>query len=134
MNYVKIDGKSFDVDVAISEYSETFNVLDGKNAGRVIAKGRMVRDIIGTYIGHSVTFFNKGGAEGNAAFDALWDFLVRNSVKDSVALEAADGQNQISYEAYYTTGTRRIKTVTDGVNYWDELSVNFIPMEAQYLP
>ena len=134
MNYVKINGESFDVDVAISDYSETFNVLDGKNAGRVIAKGRMIRDIIGTYIGQSVTFFNKGGAEGNKAFDDLWDFLVRNSVKDSVVLEAADGQSQISYEAYYTTGTRRIKTVTDGVNYWDELSVNFIPMEAQYLP
>lgn len=134
MNYVKINGISFDVNVAISDYSETFNVLDGKNAGRVIAKGRMIRDIIGTYIGHSVTFFNKGGAEGNKAFDDLWDFLVQNSVRDSVVLEAADGQNQISYEAYYTTGTRRIKTVTDGVNYWDELSVNFVPMEAQYLP
>lgn len=134
MNYVKINGKSFDVNVAISDYSETFNVLDGKNAGRVIAKGRMIRDVIGTYIGHSVTFFNKGGVVGNKAFDDLWDLLVQNSVKDSVVLEAADGQSQISYEAYYTTGTRRIKTVTDGVNYWDELSVNFIPMEAQYLP
>ena len=134
MNYVKLNGKSFDVGVAISDYNESFTVLDGKNAGRVIAKGRMIRDIIGTYIGHNITFFNKGGADGNAAFDELWDFLVANSVKDSVMLEAVDGQSQIEYEAYYTTGTRKIRQVTDGVNYWDELSVNFIPMEAQIVP
>ena len=134
MNYVKLNGVSFDVDVAISEYSETFNVLDGKNAGRVIAKGRMIRDIIGTYVGHSITFFNKGGECGDSAFDELWDFLVKNSVKDSIMLEAVDGQNQISYEAYYTTGTRMLRNVSNGVNHWDALTVNFVPMEAQYLP
>ena len=133
MNYVKINGESFDVGVAISDYEETFNVLDGKNAGRSMT-GRMVRDVIGTYIGHSITFFNKGGDAGNAAFDALWDALKRYSVYDSVQLEAVDGQNQIVYEAYYTTGSRRIRQVDNGVNYWDSLTVNFVPMEAQIVP
>lgn len=133
MNYVKINGISYDVKVAISDYEENFNVLDGENAGRV-KTGRMVRDVIGTYLGHKVTFFNKGGVEGNAAFDALWDALKAHSVADSVLLEAVDGQAQISYEAYYTSGSRKIKRVVDGVNYWDELQVNFIPMEAQIRP
>lgn len=133
MNYVKINGTSFDVGVAISDYEEHFNVLDGPASGRSKI-GRMIRDVIGTYIGHNITFFNKGGEDGNAAFDALWDFLKTHSVDDSVLLEAADGQGQISYEAYYTSGSRRIKTVSDGVNYWDELQVNFIPMEAQITP
>lgn len=133
MNYVKINGESFDVNVAISDYEETFNVLDGKNAGRSMT-GRMVRDVIGTYIGHNITFFNKGGESGNAAFDALWNALKRYSVEDSVMLEAVDGQTQIAYEAYYTTGSRRIKQVVNGVNYWDELQVSFIPMEAQVTP
>lgn len=131
MNYVRINGVSYDVGVAISDYEETFNVLDGENAGRASISGRMIRDIIGTYIGHKVTFFNKGGTAGNAAFDALWNDLLALSVEDSVMLEAADGQNQIKYEAYYTTGSRKLKRVTDGVNYWDDLSVNFVPMEAQ---
>ena len=96
--------------------------------------GRMVRDVIGTYIGHNITFFNKGGESGNAAFDALWNALKRYSVEDSVMLEAVDGQTQITYEAYYTTGSRRIKQVVNGVNYWDELQVSFIPMEAQVTP
>lgn len=133
MNYVKINGVSFDVGVAISDYEESFSVLDGENAGRV-KTGRMVRDVIGTYIGHKVTFFNKGGSVGNAAFDALWDALKQHSVEDSVLLEAVDGQTQISYEAYYTSGSRKIKRVVDGVNYWDDLQVNFVPMEAQITP
>ena len=34
MNYIKINGTSFDVNVAISKYNENFSVLDGENAGR----------------------------------------------------------------------------------------------------
>lgn len=135
MNYVRINGISYDVNVAISDYEEYFAVLDGPNAERSQQIGaRMIRDIIGTYIGHKVTFFNKGGTAGNAAFDALWDDLLALSVEDSVLLEAADGQKQIKYEAYYTSGSRKIKHVVDGVNYWDELSVSFVPMEAQITP
>ena len=33
-NYVKINGQPFDAKVAISDYEENFNVLDGENAGR----------------------------------------------------------------------------------------------------
>ena len=53
MSYCKINGTEFDVTVSISSYEENFNVLDGSNAGRVMS-GRMIRDIIGTYIGHSI--------------------------------------------------------------------------------
>lgn len=130
MNYVKINGISFDATVAISDIEENFNVLDGPSAGRVLA-GSMVRDVIGTYIGHKVTFFN---GKGDAGFDTLWDYLVAHSVDDSVMLEAADGQSSISYEAYYTSGTRKIRNVSDGVNYWDEIEVNFIPIDPQVRP
>lgn len=130
MNYVKINGVSFDVTVAVSAIEESFNVLDGENAGRVMT-GRMVRDIIGAYIGHKITFFN---GKSNADFDALWDYLVAHSVDDSVMLEAADGQSSISYEAYYTSGTRKIRAAQDDVNYWDEIEVNFIPMDPQVTP
>ena len=90
-----------------------------------------MRDIIGTYIGHTVTFFN---GKSNEDFDALWDYLVAHSVDDSVQLEAADGQSSITYEAYYTKGKRKLRTSTGSKNYWDEISVNFIPMEAQVTP
>lgn len=130
MNYCKINGIDFDVTVSIGDIEENFNVLDGENAGRVMS-GRMVRDVIGTYIGHTITFFNGKKQED---FDALWDYLIAHSVDDSVMLEAADGQNSIAYEAYYTSGTRKLRTAADGVNEWDEIEINFIPMDAQVRP
>ena len=66
MSYIKLNGVTFDADVAISKYTRYFNVLDGDNAGRVMT-GRMVRDVIGTYLGHKVTVFRRGGWLGGAA-------------------------------------------------------------------
>ena len=131
MNYIKINGVSFDVNVAISAYSRNFNVLDGENAGRTLS-GRMVRDVIGTYIGHNVTVFRKG--DNYRGLDAFWDYLIQHSTDDSVLLEAADGQKTISYQAYYTSGTQDIEKVENGINYWGEIQVNFIPIDAQYRP
>lgn len=130
MNFVKINGIAFDVTVAISDIEESFNVLDGDNAGRVMSGG-MTRDIIGTYIGHKITFFN---GKSNEDFDALWDYLVQHSVDDYVHLTAADGQSTIDYNAYYTSGTRRIRKSENGVNYWDELEVSFVAMDPQVVP
>lgn len=130
MNYCKINGQAFDVTVAISDLEENFNVLDGEEAGRPLS-GSMIRDIIGTYIGHKITFFN---GKSDTDFDALWDYLIAHSVDDHVALEAADGQSSISYDAYYTSGSRKIRTVADGVNHWDEIEINFIAMDPQVTP
>lgn len=130
MNYIRINGQPFDATVAISDIEESFNVLDGENAGRVMS-GRMIRDVIGTYIGHKITFFNGKDPE---AFDALWDYLVAHSSDDSVMIEAADGQTSVEYEAYYTSGTRRLRSAADNVNYWDEIEINFIPMDASVRP
>ena len=127
MSYIKLNGR----DVAISAYSRNFNVLDGDNAGRVMT-GRMIRDIIGTYVGHKIKVFRRGS--NYAGLDEFWAYLVEHSVDDSVMLEAADGQTTISYEAYYTSGTQDIESVSNGVNYWGEIEINFIPMEAQVVP
>ncbi|WP_312281890.1 hypothetical protein [Oscillibacter sp.] len=131
MNYVKINGISFDSTVAISDIEESFDVVDGKNAGRTEGNGRMIRDVIGSYLGHKITFFN---GKSNEDFDALWDYLKQHSVDDSVMLEATDGQTSISYEAYYTHGSRKIRTVSEGVNYWADIEVNFIPIAPQIIP
>ena len=40
MGYIKLNGRSFDADVAISKYNRNFNVLDGDNVGRAMT-GRM---------------------------------------------------------------------------------------------
>lgn len=91
MSYIKLNGKEFDADVAISAYNRNFKFWT--NAGRVMT-GRMVRDIIGTYIGHQLTVFRRG--DNYQGLDEFWDYLVEHSVDDSVQLEAADGQTTIS--------------------------------------
>lgn len=131
MSYIKLNGIEFDAEVAIAAYNRNFNVLDGENAGRVMA-GRMVRDVIGTYVGHKITVFRRG--DNYEGLDRFWDYLVEHSVDDSVMLEAADGQKTISYEAYYTSGSQDIEKVVNGVNYWGNIEINFIPMEAQVMP
>lgn len=131
MSYIKLNGIEFDADVAISAYSRNFNVLDGENAGRVMI-GRMVRDIIGTYLGNQMKVFRRG--DNYAGLDAFWDYLVEHSVDDSVMLEAADGQTTISYEAYYTNATQSLEKAENGVNYWGEIEISFVPMDAQVKP
>ncbi len=131
MSYIKLNGIEFDADVAISKYSRSFNVLDGDSAGRVMS-GRMVRDVIGTYIGHNITVFRRG--DNHQGLDAFWSYLIAHSVDDFVRLEAADNQTVISYDAYYTSATQNLEKIDKGTNYWGEISINFIPMEAQVKP
>lgn len=131
MSYIKLNGTEFDAEVAISSYNRNFNVLDGENAGRVMT-GRMVRDIIGTYIGHKIKVFRRD--DNYEGLDRFWDYLVEHSVDDFVMLEAADGQNTIAYEAYYTAASQDIEKVENGINYWGEIEINFIPMDAQVNP
>ena len=115
MGYIKLNGRSFDADVAISKYNRNFNVLDGDNVGRAMT-GRMIRDIIGTYLGHKITVFRRGN--NYAGLDEFWDYLYQHSVDASVLLEAADGQTSIAYEAYYTSATQDLEKVEGGINYW----------------
>ena len=128
MSYIKLNGVEFDADVAISAYNRNFNVLDGPNAGRVLA-GKMIRDIIGTYLGHKIIVFRRG--DDYAGLDEFWEYLYQHSIDDSVLLEAADGQKTISYQAYYTSASQDIEKVEKGVNFWGEIEVNFIPIDAQ---
>lgn len=128
MNYIKLNGVEFDADVAISAYNRNFNVLDGPNAGRVLT-GRMIRDVIGTYLGHKITVFRRG--DDYAGLDEFWEYLYQHSIDDSVLLEAADGQKTISYQAYYTSASQDIEKVEKGVNFWGEIEVNFTPIDAQ---
>lgn len=133
-NLCKINGIVFDVDVAISAYKRSFNVLHGENAGRVLS-GDMILDPKGTYLGRNITFFRKGN--DYKSIDALWDYLVAHSLdEDGVMLEAADGQSTISFRCYYSSSEQDLvrRDKESGINYWGEFSVNFIPMSAQVRP
>ncbi len=131
MNYCIIDGKSFDVCVtAINEY---FNIMDTSNAGRAIKNARMIRDIIGTAVGHKVKFARKSDDEaGRKAYDELWDYM--KMPRESVNVKMADGQSVIEYEAYCTDGSRDVEYIENGRVFWSDMELSFIPMECQYTP
>lgn len=123
----KIDGVSYDV--LITAISESFNVVEGPNSGSALYRQREIRDLLGVKIGHTITFAPDNDPD---AFDALTDHLF-SSVRPYVMLEVVHNQTVIAYEAAYSTGTRRVRHIDDNndIVYWDELTVDFRPMENQ---
>ena len=83
-------------------------------------------------LGHKITVFRRG--DNYEGLDTFWDYLYQHSVDDSVMLEAADGQTTISYEAYYTSASQDMEKVEGSVNYWGEIEVSFVPIDAQVKP
>ena len=122
---------AFDGSVAIMDITETLNVIDGEAAGRS-RSGRMIRDPIGAYIGHKITCKRLG--TDTQGLDRLWEWLKLHSCDDYVFLRAADGQSVIAYAAYYTTAERKLEYVHNGVNYWGEFTISFVPIDPQVRP
>lgn len=132
MDYVKIGGRAYDVLVTAVE--ENFNILYSENTGRVISLGaRMVLDPLGCFYGHKVTFKRKRGKE--AEFDSLFNYVSRPRY-DGISVEIVHNQTTLAYDAYVSNGVRNLKRIdpNSGKVYWDELSLNIVPMEAQVLP
>lgn len=128
MNFCVINGKAYDVNVTAIE--ESFNKLYTENTKRTLSEGEMFLDPIGTFIGHAVEF---APLENPDDFNELWDFF-KVPHTEGFPVELADGTSTIAYEAYTSTGARKIKYIRGGVPYWDAMSINLIPMRAQLLP
>ena len=129
MNFCVINGKAYDVNV--TGISESFNKLYTENTKRTLdTRGEMFLDPIGTFIGHTVEFAPLNNPD---EFNELWDFFIIPHA-EGFPVEIADGKTPISYEAYTSTGARKLMYIRDGVPYWEGMSINLIPMRAQLLP
>lgn len=127
ISLVKIDGKSYDVLVTAIE--ERCEIVEGANSGIALYRQREIRDLAGIKIGHSITF---AADNDPTTFDELVGYLF-GSLREFVNIEVVHDQKTISYEAAYNTGARRVAHIDDvnNVVYWDELTVEFRPMECQ---
>lgn len=131
-DWLTIDGVWYDV--VVTEISENASILYSSNTGRTVAIGApMVLDPLGTFIGHNITV--KPKKSNPAAFDALFEKLIQ-PIYDGVYVKAVHGQKTISYQAYVSAAERAVKRIDDEKNivYWQEMSINIVPMEAQITP
>ena len=132
MNYCVIDGNKYDV--LVTGIEESFSILFTENTGRSIGVGApMMLDPLGTFFSHKVTFMRE--KENYKEFDKLYDFLTAPRY-EGFDVEIAHNQKTIKYKAYVSQGTRALKRISerDKKVMWGELSVNFVPIEAQVIP
>lgn len=132
MTVCKIDGVEYNV--LITELSENFNILYSDNTGRTMSRAaKMTLDPLGTFYGHKIKIKRRQGYE--AEYDALYNYISKPRY-NGIPVEIVHNQTTISYDAYISSGERAIKRIDrkTGKVYWDELSLNIVPMEAQVLP
>ena len=132
MDLVKIGGEVYDV--FVDDISENFNILYSDNTERSVSKGaRMVLDPLGTFYGHEITFRRKPGKENE--FDRLFTYISKPRY-DGINVEIVHNQTTLNYEAYISTGTRKLQRYDEVNNkvYWSSFTVNIVPMEAQVIP
>lgn len=131
MDYCKIGGRNYDV--IVTSIEESFTILYTENTGRTIGNGRMTLDPIGTFFSHKVTF--RRSKDNFEEFDRLYDFLTTPRY-DGFSIEMVHNQKTINYDAYVSQGTRTLQKIVARIKkvLWGELTVNFVPMEAQVLP
>ena len=132
MDYVKINGRSYDV--IVTEIEENFNILYSDNTGRTLGIGApLTLDPYGTFYGHKVTFQRHQNAVEE--YDALF-MLLSQPTYEGHRVEIAHNQTTLSYAAYVSSGSRGLKRIDTKSNkvYWDKFQVSFIPLKAQVTP
>lgn len=127
---IKIDGVSYDVDVWCDELEETFEKLSADTSGRT-QDGTMYIDIIGTFYNYTLHIGRKTGTD-LAQYDALFDAL--SAPKPFNTVEFPHGQSTISFEAYITSGSRKLLRRYMGKNYWGDITIKFVARAPQRRP
>lgn len=121
-----IDGVAYNVVVPAGGLKRSFEVLDGKNAGRLLS-GRMVRDIIGTYYNYELQIEMKDLSPEE--YDTLYEAL--SAPVDAHLVSLPYGQGTLTFRAYVTSGGDALNQMHKGKNYWQGLTVKFIAEAPQ---
>jgi hypothetical protein len=136
MNWLKIDGKKWDIKVL--GISENFNILYAEGTGRTLAEGSpMVQIPLGTFYGHKITVApNKANL---AEFDRLFNYIAIPR-SEGMDVEAVHDQKTMKYKAYVSSGERKVKRIKEDIygdiqaTYYEAFDINFIPIKAQVIP
>lgn len=139
MNILIIGNDTYDV--LVTSIKESFSVLYSNNTGRSLGNGApMELDPLGTFFNYEVTVRRRQGCEDQ--YDALFDFVSQPS-RDGVMVNIIHGQSlwknedgtDKPFEAYISQGARSLRRIDkNGKVYWDEMTLNIVPIKAQVLP
>lgn len=124
---IKIDGVSYDVDVWCDELDESFEKLSADTSGRT-QDGTMYIDMIGTCYIYTLHIGRKSGTDV-AQYDKLFEVLSEPVAFNHV--EFPHGQKLLSFDAYITSGSRKLLRQYNGKNYWGDITIKFIPRAPQ---
>ena len=116
-----VDGVSYKVRVPAGGLTRSFQVLDGKNAGRLLS-GTMARDIIGTYYNYQLQIEREGASLEE--YDRLYEVLSAPTSFHSVTFPY--GQSTLTFQAYVTEGSDNLLRQSGGKNYWTGLTIKFV--------
>lgn len=125
-----IDGIEFDA-IRVLSLTQTFEILDGQNSGRVLT-GEMKRDIIGTYYNYKMKLKPENTPEGMYQYSRLWEMCSQPTEKHVlvVPFDIGNGVHTVrEFDAYITSGSRdMLKYDVGGVDYWKEGDFQFVSM------
>lgn len=126
MGLFTVDGVSYNVHVPAGGLKRSFDILDGPNAGRMLA-GNMTRDVIGTFYNYQLDIDSNSAScqEYDRLFEVLSDPVKSHTVSFPY------GQSTLTFEAYITKGSDVLKRKHRSGNYWGGLSVQFVAMSPQ---
>ena len=116
-----IDGVGFDV--GVKKLTRKGAVLDSSASGRS-KSGVMDREIIGTFYNYSMEIIQR--LENPEEYDLLYYALT--APVDSHEITVPYGQGMLTIQAYVSNASDKLIRSIDVMNFWGELTVDFIAM------
>lgn len=125
----KVDNIEF-TNAVVDEPERSFQILDGKNAGRLQGNLRMERDVRGTFYNYKMNIDSEFMTQEE--YSTLYNLL--SAPVNSHILEVPFNQETLTFEAYITSGVDKVTRIDEDGNHWTGLSINFVAMEPQRRP
>ena len=122
-----LDGTTYRVRIVYDTYADTFQLIEGPNAGDML-NGRHERDLIGTTATYEMGI--EPDPQHPEDFDALYAEL-RSPVPTHTVL-VYDGQSALQYECMIQSGRRVYKGILGGVRLYSGSVISFIPVSPQW--
>lgn len=127
MNLLSINGRWYHVLIPKSDgLTRDVDILDGPNAERA-ASGSMNFDTIGTF--YNYTYKVKRDPAHFSDYDDLHKAL-RDPKDRKKLISVPFDQGYATYEAYVSGVSDTLTKVSGGKNYWDDMSIRLVAVEA----